>query len=49
MKIRQALPRLDITSSLSGFLWMIAKNHIKDYFKRNGEMPFSTFSTTSDE
>ena len=49
MKIRQALPRLDVNSSLSWLLRTIARNHIKDYFKRNSEIPFSSFTTTNDE
>ena len=32
MKIWQVLPKLDTSSSLSGFLWTIARNHIKDHF-----------------
>ena len=49
LKVWQALPRLDVSSSLSWFLWTIAKNHIKDHFKRNAEIPFSSFSKSNDE
>ena len=49
VKIRQALPRLDIQASLSWFLWTIAKNHIKDHFKRHTDVPFSHLNTPQDE
>lgn len=48
MKIWQVLPKLDTSSSLSGFLWTIARNHIKDHFKRHDEIPFANFSSNSD-
>lgn len=49
VKIWNALPRLDIESSLSWFLWTIAKNHTKDFFKRNTETPFASFNTANTE
>lgn len=49
MKIRQVLPKIDTKSSLSGFLWTIARNHIKDHFKRHEDVPFANFSTRDSE
>lgn len=49
MKIRHALPKIDASASLSGFLWTICRNHIKDHFKRHDDIPFGTFSTSNDE
>lgn len=49
VKIRQALPKLDTESSLSWFLWTIAKNHVKDHFKRHDDIPFAHFSSKDDE
>lgn len=47
MKIWQVLPKLDPSSSLSWFLWTIARNHIKDHFKRHDEIPFANFSSNN--
>lgn len=49
VKIRHTLPRLDIHSSLSGFLWAIAKNHIIDYFKLKKDISFWTLAGKSFE
>lgn len=49
VKIRQALPKLDIKSSLSGFLWTIARNHVKDHFKRHDEISFSELGWSNQE
>lgn len=47
VKIWQTLPRINDHTSLSWFLRTIAKNHIKDYFKRSSETPFASFNTTN--
>lgn len=49
VKIRQALPKLDVESSLSGFLWTIARNHVKDHFKRHDEVLFSELSWSNED
>lgn len=45
VKIRQALPRIEINGSLSWFLRTIAKNHIIDHLKRHKEISFWTLSS----
>lgn len=51
VKIRNALPRLDDSSSasLSWFIWTIAKNHIIDFFKRTREVSFGTLASYSQD
>ncbi len=49
IKIWQALPKLDTKASLSWFLWTIAKNHVKDHFKRHDDIPFAHFNTQNDD
>ena len=45
VKIRQALPRIDVDGSLSWFLRTIAKNHIIDHLKRHKEISFWMLSS----
>ncbi len=45
VKIWQVLPRITDHTSLSWFLRTIAKNHIKDTFKRTSDIPFASFNT----
>ncbi len=49
VKIWQNVGKIDEQSSLSGFLRTIMRNHVKDYFKRNDDIPFATFSSYDDE
>lgn len=49
MKIWNVLPKIDTNSSLSWLLWTIAKNHVKDHFKRHDDIPFGTFSSSNDD
>lgn len=49
MKIWQVLPKIDPSASLSWFLWTIARNHIKDHFKRHDEVPFANFSSNNSD
>lgn len=49
VKIWQALPRVTSDASLSGFIRTIAKNHIKDFFKRSSDLPFANFNTENSD
>lgn len=44
VKIWGALPRLDVTQSFSWRIWTVARNTLKDYFKKHTETHFAAFN-----
>lgn len=49
VKRRNAATKYDGRSSFSYYMWMVFKNIIKDYFKKNSDLPFSQIKTTQED
>jgi len=44
VKCRNGLPKYDINQNFSGYIRSIFKNNLKDFFKKKGDVAFSTIS-----
>lgn len=49
VKFRWAIVRHDIKQSFSGYCWTIFKNTIKDYFKKNTDLPFTELESRNED
>lgn len=48
VKRRQSATKYDGRSKFSYYVWMVFKNIIKDYFKKNSDTPFSNIQTSEE-
>ena len=44
VKCRNGIVKYDISQNFSGYIWSIFKNNLKDFFKKRGEVAFSSIN-----
>ncbi|MDR0370099.1 MAG: sigma-70 family RNA polymerase sigma factor [Candidatus Peribacteria bacterium] len=49
VKCWNGLPKYDINQNFSGYIWSIFKNNLKDFFKKRGELSFSSINSDYEE
>jgi RNA polymerase sigma-70 factor (ECF subfamily) len=49
VKCWNGLTKYDSSQNFSGYIWSIFKNNLKDFFKRRGEIAFSSINSDNDE
>lgn len=49
VKFWDAVKSFDQDNSFSAYFWTIFKNTLKDYFKRNTDIPFAMFESNDEE
>ena len=49
IKCRNGFPKFDITLNFSGYIRSIFKNNLKDFFKRKGDLAFSSLNIDNED
>lgn len=49
VKFWEAVKTFDVENSFAAYYWTIFKNTLKDYFKKNVDIPFTVFDTAEEE
>ena len=49
VKCRNGLTKYDTSQNFSGYIWSIFKNNLKDFFKKKGEVAFSSIRNENDD
>jgi len=49
VKCRNGLPKYDLNQNFSGYIWMIFKNNLKDFFKKREDTPFTLLSNETEK